>query len=168
MLNQEGDEQKFAGIGNESSAGVWRFRLATALVWSVLMLVMCWLPRGVVHEVQDGSSWFKIPNFDKVVHGSIFVIFAVLWMRVSARGDRAFWVLWAGCMVAVLTEVVQELPMVGRDASFADGLADLAGLVIGLLLLPLAEPIARRLETGIGVRWAARAKKREPLAREPS
>ena len=46
-----------------------RFRLAAAVVWTVVIMVLCWLPSGVVHELPDESSWFEIPNFDKLVHG---------------------------------------------------------------------------------------------------
>ena len=35
----------------------------------------------------------------------------------------------------------------GRDASFADGITDVAGLLVGLLLAPLVEPVAVSVES---------------------
>lgn len=128
-------------------ARLGRFRLAMAVLWTLVIMTLCWLPKYAVHELEDGSSWFKLPNFDKLVHACIFVGFAILWVRVSTSTRRIAWTALGGVALAVVTEIVQEFPAVGRDASFADGITDIAGLLIGLLVAPLVEPIARSVES---------------------
>ena len=83
------------------------FRLAAAVFWTMLILVLCWLPEELVHEVEGGSNWFRIPNLDKVVHCGIFVVLSIAWMRVWVapgitkgagalhRGKRSGWSSWA-------------------------------------------------------------------------
>ena len=110
-------------------------------------MTLCWLPKGVVHKVEESSSWFDIHNLDKAVHCGIFVGFAVLWVRVWPSRRRYAWVGLMGLGLAALTEIGQLLPVVGRDANFADGATDMLGCVIGLALVPLLEPLLRSIET---------------------
>ena len=97
-------------------ADLSRYRLAMAIFWTLLIMTLCWLPKAVVHELEDDSSWFEFPNFDKVVHAGIFVVFAILWARVLSSPRRLLWIALAGLCLAVATEVGQALPVVGRDA----------------------------------------------------
>ncbi len=166
MLNHQGLEHVVEAAADESSSRLHTFRLVIAILWSVMMMVMCWLPRAIVREVKDGSSWFDIPHFDKVIHGAIFVGFALLWMRAGSGRLRWLWVLAAGVLFAGLTEVVQGLPVVGRDASFADGLADVVGVLLGILLTPWIEPMARFMESLIAKRVGLGPRRGEPLVRE--
>jgi VanZ family protein len=76
---------------------------------------------------------FLIPHLDKLIHMGIFVVFAFLWMRVGDSPRRGRWVLVAGLALAVLSELGQEVPIVNRDASLADCLADGAGVIVGLV-----------------------------------
>jgi hypothetical protein len=123
-------------------------RWAAAAGWTLVILLLCWLPHTVVREVEDNSSWFEIPYLDKIVHGGIFVVFAVLWLRAPrAPGQLGYgWVALGGLILAVVSEVGQNMAWVGRDASVADTLTDWAGLAVGLLLAPLLEPGLRALE----------------------
>jgi VanZ family protein len=122
------------------------YRLVLAVLWTLAIMTVCWLPRHVVREIEDDSSWFKIPNFDKLVHCAIFVVFSILWARVWSARRQFAWVILAGLGLAVVTEVVQELPVVGRDASLYDALTDIVGVLIGIAAAPLVEPWARFLE----------------------
>ena len=103
-----------------------------AWFWTCVILFLCWLPRMYLVDEQRTSKPFFVPNFDKLVHLGIFAIFAVLWMRASSSGRRAFWVLASGVALALITELGQELPIVNRDSSLADGLADSVGVLVGL------------------------------------
>jgi VanZ family protein len=125
------------------------FRLATAILWTIVIMVLCWLPRGAIHRLEYESTWFKLPNFDKVVHAGIFVVFSLLWVRVWSSPRQRLWAIVGGFGLAVLTELGQLVPSVGRDASFADGLTDCAGVLLGIAVAPLLEPLARRIETSI-------------------
>jgi VanZ family protein len=120
---------------------VMRLRLAAAVAWTLVIMLLCWLPKRVVRRAAR-VPWFGIPHLDKVVHAGIFVVFAILWLRaLKARGRSGYaWVALGGLFLAVLTEVGQLIPWVGRDASVEDTLTDVAGLVVGLVAAARLEP----------------------------
>ena len=123
------------------------FRLAMASIWTIVILVLCWMPRSVIEEVEEGSSWFEIPNLDKAVHWGIFVVFAVLWLRIGTSRWRYAWVALGGLAMAVVSELVQLLPSIGRNADTDDGITDMIGVVIGLIVARWIEPLWRGLES---------------------
>lgn len=126
-----------------------RFRIILASLWTVVILVLCWTPRQYVQEAAENTHWFAIPNFDKVVHWSIFVAFAVLWLRTSRSRTRYPVIALAGLGLAVVTELGQLLPQIRRDASLADGITDIIGLTLGLILARWLEPLLAWLESRI-------------------
>jgi hypothetical protein len=69
------------------------------------------------------------PGVDKLVHGALFAALAITgrWAGIRAA---VLATLLAG--YAVVSELVQGLTPLARSASVADGLADLAGIAIGL------------------------------------
>jgi hypothetical protein len=122
-------------------------RLAMASIWTIVILVLCWLPRDLVEEVESGSGWFEIPDLDKVVHWGIFVVFAVLWLRLGTSRWRSAWVVLGGLATAVVSEVVQTHPSIGRDGNVADGVTDMIGVLLGLVVARWVEPLLRGLES---------------------
>jgi hypothetical protein len=124
-----------------------RIRLAAAIFWTLTIMALCWLPPPWVHEVQRSSSWFEIPNLDKVVHWGIFCAFAVLWLRVLGSRRRYWLVALAGLALAAITELVQNLPIVNRDGNMGDAITDLIGVLIGLTIASWVEPLLRLVET---------------------
>jgi len=124
-------------------------RVMAAVLWTLIILTLCWLPKTVVQEVEKDSSWFQIPNFDKLVHWGIFLLFAVLWLRVGATPWRFLWVALGGLVLAIVSEVVQTIPIIGRDATIGDGVTDCIGLVLGLALAPVLEPPLRWVESRV-------------------
>ena len=137
------------GRFSAAQARLRRYRRATAILWTIVIMVLCWLPRAAIHKLEYESTWFKLPNLDKVVHAGIFVVFSLLWVRVWFSPRRRLWAILAGFGLAVLTEVGQLVPSVGRDADIADALTDCAGVLVGIALAPLFEPLARRIETSL-------------------
>jgi hypothetical protein len=123
------------------------FRVTMAAVWTLLILILCWLPGEWVRSVKEGSPWFEIPNLDKVVHWGIFVIFAVLWLRVGSSRWRYTWVGLGGLALAAVSEIVQNLPMIGRVGSLNDTMTDVIGILIGLAVAPWIEPWLRSWES---------------------
>ena len=109
------------------------FRSFLAGSWTLLILVLCWLPRFLMPVRETGPRPFFVPNFDKLVHLGIFAVFAFLWMRVGPPIGKAGRVFLAGLALAVISELGQEVPIVGRDANVFDALADAAGVGLGLL-----------------------------------
>jgi hypothetical protein len=129
---------------------LWIVRFATAGLWTLVILTLCWLPRDLVQEVEGESSVFRIPHFDKLIHWGIFAGFAVLWLRVRESRWRYAWVVLAGVGVAALTEVVQALvPQIHRDGDIGDFLIDGLGIITGIAVAHWVEPWLRRLESRI-------------------
>jgi VanZ family protein len=116
------------------------------VTWALVIMALCWLPHGVVRKVENGSSWFEIANLDKAVHAGIFAVFGVLCLRALAGPKRAIQVVLLGLALAALTELVQELPLIGRDAGFDDVFADLVGVIAGVLIGLRIEPVFRNVE----------------------
>jgi VanZ family protein len=112
----------------------------------MLILVLCWLPRIIVEEIESGSSWFQIPDLDKTIHAGLFVILAILWVRV-VPSRRAIWaVVLGGFALGALTELGQLVPYVNRNAELYDLITDCVGVVIGVAIAPFCEPLLRSIE----------------------
>ncbi len=126
-----------------------RLRTTSAVLWTLVILVLCWTPQSFLPEEGVGPRFILgILGLDKIVHAGIFTVFAVLWLRALPGGwARYWWVALAGTALAGLTEAVQNLPIIRRDGEFQDVVADVVGLVIGL-------PAYLWLETLLG-RWRA-------------
>jgi hypothetical protein len=122
-------------------------RIAMAALWTFVILFLCWMPGKWVREVEGGSPWFQVPDLDKVVHWGIFVLFTVLWLRTGTSRSRYGWVAVGGLAVAAISELVQMLPAVGRDAEVGDAITDLIGVAIGLAIARWIEPLFRRAES---------------------
>lgn len=69
------------------------------------------------------------PGVDKLVHVALFTALAVSgrWAGVGVAA-----IAWGLVGYAVVSELIQGLTPLARSASPADGLADLAGILIGL------------------------------------
>ena len=76
-------------------SGLSRLRLAMASLWTVVIMMLCWIPGSVVREFEHGSSWFKVPDLDKMIHAGIFVVFSVLWHVRSHPGVGSLGSPWA-------------------------------------------------------------------------
>jgi VanZ family protein len=78
------------------------------------------------------------PGVDKLVHATLFAALALTgrWAGIG-RG------VLAGLLplYAALSELVQDIPVLQRDASVGDWVADVVGILLGLLLWDL---VARR------------------------
>ena len=110
-------------------------RVLPALAWTLVILALCWWPRAYMGIIERPDRPFFVPNVDKLVHLGMFAGFAFLGMRVGSSATRARGVaiLLVGGGVAVLTEMVQNTRFVNRDGNAADALADVVGLVVGLV-----------------------------------
>ena len=126
-----------------------RLRLAAAVGWTVVIMLLCWMPRGVVREaarialVRDPASRQGRPRRDLCRFCDFVAASAD-----GARGRyRYAWVALGGLLLAVVTELGQLIEWVGRDASIGDTLTDAAGLLVGLVVAPLLEPRLRLVES---------------------
>jgi hypothetical protein len=111
-----------------------------AVGWTLIILALCWMPGGWVQGIEGDKPWFQLPNFDKVVHWGIFVVFAILWLRAITSKRRYTWVALGGAALTAISELVQELPAIGRDATVGDAVGDMIGVAVGLWIARWIEP----------------------------
>ena len=114
---------------------MWISRTRIAWLWTSLICAACWTPKRLMPEEDKTSIPFLVPNFDKLVHFSLFAGFAFFWLFAGRIRPR--WVVVTGVALTALTEIGQLLPIVNRDATWPDAGADLLGLVGGLGLAAL-------------------------------
>jgi hypothetical protein len=71
------------------------------------------------------------PGVDKLVHGSVFAVLAVTgrWAGIRRAVLAALLVLYGG-----VSELIQGVPALDRDPAVGDWLADVVGVLLGLLL----------------------------------
>ncbi len=117
-----------------------RWTTLLAIAWTALILILCWTPPRHLPLSETGPSFLQLAVADKVIHAGIFAVFAVLWRSATSSASAPI-IAVSGLALAVITELGQATPMVGRDASFGDGIADTAGVAIGLIV---AARLARR------------------------
>ena len=108
-------------------------RTLLASAWTIVILALCllpshWLPMA---EAQLSSSQWLLPR-DKIVHYGMFASLSILWMRVRPTWRGTGLVCVGGLTLAILTELGQGLPMVGRDPDPLDAFADAVGTVAGV------------------------------------
>lgn len=100
-----------------------------AIVWTVIMLIGCLTPHS---ELPD-----ELVNWnDKAQHIAIFALFALLW---RLAGLKLATVAIAGIVFGALIEVLQYVLPINRSADWVDLFADSIGVVLGLLLVPIAQ-----------------------------
>jgi hypothetical protein len=121
-------------------------RSLLAWLWTLVIFVLCWLPRQYIPGQEKLPRPLYVVNFDKIVHAGIFAVFGFLWMKALDSKRRAWWIAGWGVVLAIVTELGQENRIVNRDCNLPDGLADSAGVLIGLGLFWYLERVqARRL-----------------------
>ncbi len=111
-------------------------RYTISLIGFVTILILCWLPASTIQE----PKWFHIPNADKVVHFTLFFVWAFCLQRdaytqIKGAYKLALLVLLAGLFTAVLTEALQPI-ISNRMRDWADGLADLTGTLSSIFIFP--------------------------------
>jgi VanZ family protein len=106
-----------------------------ALAWSVFIGVLLTLPGSLLPK----ESGFVIPQFDKIVHISMFGGFVFLWdLWLSNRGipqkrllRQFFLVFILAAIYGIGSEFVQKYFIPMRDFDEADIIADLIGASLG-------------------------------------
>ncbi len=121
-----------------------RLRVVLGVLWTIVILVLCWTPRAFLPVNQGPESLAQELYLDKFVHVGIFTVFTVLWLRTRPAGKTMYlWVLLAGTALAAITEIVQNLPGINREGEFQDAMADFAGVLFGF---PLFHWIEQKLK----------------------
>lgn len=117
---------------------MWMRKLLPALAWAFLTMLLMGLPGTYFPEVTTFWEWLTI---DKIVHVFIFGIQALLLLFAFDEqyfsGKYRLVFIWLILLVTTLfalsTEVMQVYVFKGRDGNLYDFIADVVGVLTGLL-----------------------------------
>jgi hypothetical protein len=109
-----------------------------AFLWALLILVLIGMPSYAV-PVTDLRSLLSL---DKMVHASVFAVLMFLLMQGMQkqqligylRFNSAFYSLFFCFFYSGLTEILQDLLFVQREADIIDFIANTIGSIFGLLV----------------------------------
>ncbi|MGC8640678.1 MAG: VanZ family protein [Isosphaeraceae bacterium] len=122
-----------------------RLRLISAVLWTVIILMLCWTPDVYLPVDEDPNSWKIMLHVDKIVHLGIFAVFTVLWLRaLPATWKWSVALVLAGLALAAITEVVQNVPLIHREGEVQDAAADFAGVLLGFPLCWWIESVLKK------------------------
>lgn len=102
------------------------------LIWFGLMNLALFLPKSF--PIQKPT--ISIPHFDKFIHYCIFLIMAILghiWKIKKSHNPKN--VYYFGILFAIISEIIQHYFITGRNGSFFDFLADIAGLITAYFIV---------------------------------
>jgi len=124
-----------------------------AVLWAVVVVVLCSLPSAATDEVP------KFPGIDKLVHTGFFFVFTVLLYYGAIRRvgtSRPSWrisirVVLFSCLFALFTEYLQWKIFTYRSAEAWDLFADAVGTGMGVFAYLLLHN-GYRAETGVSSR----------------
>ena len=85
----------------------------------------------------------EIPHLDKAAHVILFMVFTIIYIRdrLKFNGLKTipskyfFWAFLVILPFAILVEILQEILNLGRDGDFMDVLYDIAGFLLGSVIL---------------------------------
>ena len=105
------------------------------VIWTLIIAILMCLPGKLI----PNETTFRIPNFDKFVHASLFCGFVFLWglyhskrtseLEILLRNFFIFYVI--ANIYGIGMEYVQKYWIPGRDYDLADIIADMIGSGIG-------------------------------------
>jgi hypothetical protein len=110
-----------------------KYPLGWAIAWTALLLGLCLAPKRILPDEDSNSVKEYIPFVDLAVHATLFAGFVASWIGAGRRARRWVVVPIVGLLLAVGTEYAQGLPFIHRDPTLLDGLADVFGVVAGLV-----------------------------------
>ncbi len=112
-----------------------------ALLWTILILILISIPGNMLPKEEKTF----IPNFDKLIHATLFGSFVFLWSIYYATrkeknnhsNSRYVLILIIACLYGVATELMQKYLIPNRDYDIYDIMADSIGAVLGFLFVLL-------------------------------
>ena len=110
-----------------------------SILWTLIIFILLAMPGSMLPK----EKGFSIPNFDKIVHMTLFGGFVVVWAlyldtRAIPVAKPTYWyfvLFLISCAYGTAMEFVQKYFVVGRDYDTMDILADALGAFIAWLIL---------------------------------
>ena len=86
--------------------------------------------------IPESTSRFKFFEIDKLIHFTIYLIFVISWGFVfNIKNLSLIRLLLFSIIFGITLEFLQDLMPFGRYFDFYDILANIAGVIIGLIIL---------------------------------
>ncbi len=112
-----------------------------ALLWSIVIFILLALPGKML----PNENRLAIPNLDKYVHIILFGTFVFLWSFYFATKvhnnnypiRKSLTILVIACLYGTAMEYVQKYFIPNRDFDIYDITADIAGAIMGFLIVRL-------------------------------
>ena len=104
------------------------------LAWSALIIILSVIPNDGLSKMGIDNSGFR---WDYLEHLSVFILFSVLyllWRKDDTVKKRVAGLIIIGVLFAACTELFQ-LFVESRSFNYLDLLFNLAGLLIGMLIM---------------------------------
>lgn len=98
------------------------------IIYIILIFIACLIPSSPEHKPK-----ILIPNFDKIVHFTMFFGLSVVYSIENIRKKKLFNILIISILTALSTEISQKLFTTTRTFDVLDIAADLTGAIIGYL-----------------------------------
>jgi len=93
-----------------------------AIVWTLVILTVCTWPGKDIPNP-------PFPNFDKLVHGGMFVVWAVLWLLCYPNKSKL--IILLGMAYGLGIEFYQQILPFDRTFDWWDAVADSVGVFLG-------------------------------------
>jgi VanZ family protein len=103
---------------------------ALTLIWLLLIAVLCIVPQN---DLPEGP---EIPYFDKFVHFMLYFVLTTLSLFVFSGSKHSNKIILISIIFvfSFFIEIMQGILPFGRTFSLTDLLANLSGILVGLLL----------------------------------
>lgn len=107
-----------------------------AISWSIILLLIVFVPGN---QLPRHNYWLDVLNADKVVHVFLFAPFSFLWFLkyhfINHLNIKIKWLIFTvGFVLAISTEIIQFYFINGRNGNVADGIANVFGVILGMLI----------------------------------
>lgn len=108
------------------------FLFVKPVLWLLLICYGLFLPA----EELPVKTFFTIPNFDKIVHFSLFFVFCLLLFRPlkDLQVKHLFIAPLTAIILGALLEYLQHVISITRSSNFADYMANVAGILFSVLI----------------------------------
>ena len=101
-----------------------------AIIYSIIIVIISLIP------IQESTPRFKLFEIDKLFHFTIYLVFVILWGLVfSIKNLSLIRLLLFSIIFGITLEFFQDLLPFERYFDFYDILANMAGVIIGIIIL---------------------------------
>lgn len=114
-----------------------KFYLGFGILWTGFVLIACLADGNTVPK----SSFFNIPNKDKIAHFIFYFVFSIVWLqyliieyKYTSKRLLAGIIFIVAALMGGVIELIQYYFTSTRSAEWADVLANCSGSLAGVLI----------------------------------